>query len=225
LARSKRAAGDSIMVIGLGRFGASVAATLIELGHEVMGVDSNASIVQDLADKMTHVVQADTTDIDILASLGAASFKHAVVAIGADLEASVLTVLGLAELGVPNIWAKAMNTRHGHILTRTGAHHVVYPEAEMGARVAHLVTGRLLEFVEFEDGYAIVKIPTPAEVVGKSVEEAALRARHGVTIIGIKSGTGPFVFAGLQTRLKAEDLLFIAGETETIERFATSMRA
>lgn len=119
---------DSVAVIGLGRFGSAVADSLTSMGHEVLGIDNNSANVQQWVDRLTHVVQADSTDVRALRQLGVDQFRHVVVSIGTDLEASVLTVLALQELGVPDIWAKALSKRHGLILERTGAHHVVYPE-------------------------------------------------------------------------------------------------
>ena len=129
---AKQPSEDAVVVIGLGRFGGAVALSLAELGHEVLGIDESADIVQSWADRLTHVVQADTTDSETLRRLGVREFSRAVVAIGTDIEASVLTVLALTDLGVPDIWAKALEPKHGRILERTGAHHVIYPEADIG---------------------------------------------------------------------------------------------
>ena len=131
----------SVLVIGLGRFGGAVADSLVRLGHEVLAIDEDAAIVQSWASRLTHVVQADTTNSDTLKRLGVAEFDRAVVGIGTDIEASLLTVLALSELKVADIWAKALSEKHGRLLERTGAHHVIFPEAAMGERVAHLVTG------------------------------------------------------------------------------------
>ena len=136
---------NPVLVIGLGRFGGSVARTLERMGHEVLGVDDKGSRVQEYAPHLTQVVEADCTDTRCLDKLGASSFESVVVGIGSDIEASVLTVLALSDLGVANIWAKATNENHGRILERTGAHHVVFPEQRMGERVARLLEGdRLL---------------------------------------------------------------------------------
>jgi Trk K+ transport system NAD-binding subunit len=148
-----------VLVIGLGRFGSALAETLMELGHDVLGVDADPKIVQDHADDLTHVLEADATDIEVLRQLGAGEFGRAVVAIGTDLEASILTASVLGELGVPDIWAKAITVAHGRILERVGAHHVVYPEHDMGRRVAHLLTGRMIEFVQLDEGFALVELP------------------------------------------------------------------
>lgn len=160
---------DSVVVIGLGRFGGAVAESLARMGHDVLGVDESADLVQSWSDRLTHVVQADTSDADTLRQLGVQEFQHAVVGIGTDIEASVLTTLALSELGIRDIWAKAVSRNHGRILERTGAHHVVYPEAAMGERVAHLVTGKMIDFIEFDDGFALVKTRAPREATGRSL--------------------------------------------------------
>jgi trk system potassium uptake protein TrkA len=166
-----------VLVIGLGRFGSAVALSLSRLGHQVLAIEEDAGRVQAYSDRLSHVVQADATDPHALRRLGVESFNHAIVAIGTDLEASVLTVLALSEIGVADIWAKALQERHGRILERTGAHHVIYPEAAMGERVAHLITGKVIDFIEFEDNFAIVKTAAPAEALGKTLGQSALRKR------------------------------------------------
>lgn len=218
--RNRAQKGDSVVVIGLGRFGGAVAESLIRLGHEVLGIDETYDRVQEWSGLLTHVVQADTTSIDTLRELGVAEFKRAVVGIGNNIEASVLTVLALEELGVKDIWAKAMTAKHGRILERTGAHHVIFPEATMGARVAHLVTGRMIDFIELDDGYAIAKTRTPAAFAGKTIAEAALRSKHGVTVVGIKRPKAEVIHAKLETVLAADDLLIVSGSTLEVERFA-----
>lgn len=211
---------DSVVVIGLGRFGGSVASSLVRLGHEVLGIDENAEIVQQWADELTHVVQADTTNSDVLRQLGVKDFARAVVGIGSDLEASVLTVLALEELGVPDIWAKATSVKHGRILERTGAHHVVYPEAAMGERVAHLVTGKMTDFIEFDDGFAIAKTGAPKEAWGKTLSESALRSKYGVTVIALKQTRADLTYAKADTIVEPGDQLIVAGTAALVETFA-----
>ncbi|MCU0887631.1 MAG: TrkA family potassium uptake protein [Rubritepida sp.] len=213
-------ADDAVVVIGLGRFGGAVALSLMELGHEVLGIDSNAEIVQAWAERLRHVVQADTTNTEALRRLGVADFPRAVVAIGSDIEASVLTVLGLTELAIPDIWAKALTEKHGRILERTGAHHVIYPEADMGRRVAHLVASKMIDFMEFEGGYGIGKTRVPPREVGKTLSECMLRSRFGVTVVGVKRVGRDFVHATEQTTLESGDILVVAGPTQKIEAFA-----
>lgn len=211
---------NSVVVIGLGRFGASVAGSLMRLGHDVLGIDENAELVQSMSDQLVHVVQADTTNSDTLRRLGVHEFSCAVVGIGTDLEASVLTVLALADLGVPEIWAKASGSKHGRILERTGAHHVVYPEAAMGERVAHLVTGRMMDFIELDDGFAIAKTRAPREAIGKTLGESALRSKFGVTIVGVKRPREAFIYARPDTMVMADTILIVSGATTQVEAFA-----
>ncbi len=209
-----------VIVIGLGRFGTSVAQSLTRLGHEVLGVDHDMAIVQALSEELTHVVQADTTSPATLKRLGAGDMSYAVVGIGSDIESSVLTVLALQDAGCANIWAKAVNANHGRILARVGATHVVYPEAEMGERVAHLVTGQMIDFIEFDDGFAIVKTRTPPFMAGKTLAETDVRKTHKVTIVGVKRPREPFLHAVPETVIYLSDLLIVSGATDAVERFA-----
>lgn len=211
---------DAVVVIGLGRFGGAVAQSLAALGHEVLGIDESAEIVQSWADRLTHVVQADTTDSETLRRLGVQDFPRAVVAIGTDIEASVLTVLALTELGIADIWAKALGPKHGRILERTGAHHVIYPEADMGRRVAHLVASKMIDFMELDDGVAIGKTRVPAAEAGKTLAQCALRQRYGVVVVGVKRPGSAFVHATPETMLAPGDLLIISGTTQQVEAFA-----
>ncbi len=208
-----------IIVIGLGRFGSSLAATLVDLGYEVLGVDSNPDIVQNHAGALTHVVQADTTSARTLRQIGAADAVTAVVCIGTGIEASILTTTALVDLGVKNIWAKAITEPHGRILQRVGAHHVVFPEAEMGSRVAHLVTGDLLEFLALDDDFVIAELIAPGELVGVPLGQSNLRAQYKVTVVCVKPRAGQFTYADRDTVLANSDLIVIAGHRADVERF------
>jgi trk system potassium uptake protein TrkA len=211
---------NGVLVVGLGRFGSALAETLVDLGHEVLGVDSDAENVQRNADLLTHVVEADGTDEEVMRQLGAGEFGRAVVGIGTDLEASVLTTSVLVDLGVPDIWAKAVTVPHGRILQRVGAHHVVFPEHDMGRRVAHLVTGRMIEFVQLDEGFALVELRPPAQIVGRSLADAQVRSRHKVTVVCIKPKGGSFTYATPETVPGPDDILVVAGETDRVEGFA-----
>lgn len=208
-----------IVVIGLGRFGSSLAQTLVELGYEVLGVDNEEDIVQDHAGVLTHVVQADTTSERTLRQIGAADAVTAVVCIGTGIEASVLTTTALVDLGIKNVWAKAITDSHGRILQRVGAHHVVYPEAEMGTRVAHLVTGQMLEFLALDENFVIAELITPDELIGVALGESDLRAKYKVTVVCVKPDRGQFSYAGRDTVLGKSDLIVIAGHRADVERF------
>lgn len=211
---------DNVVVVGLGRFGGAVAESLINLGHEVLGIDSDPRIVQDWSDRLTHVVEADATDTDTLQQLGVQDFSRAVVGIGTNLETSVLSVLTLTEVGVGEIWAKATSAKHGQILSRVGARHVIYPESEMGSRVAHLLTGRMLDYIEFDDGFAIAKVRAPEEAVGRSLADIGLRSRWGVTVVGTKLPGQDFTYAKPETVVPKNAILIVAGDTSKVERFA-----
>ena len=211
---------DTVLVVGLGRFGGAVAESLVRLGHEVLAIDEDAEIVQRWSEHLTHVVQADSTHSEALRQLGAKDIARAVVAIGSDVEASVLTVLALEEVGVRDIWAKAVSVKHGQILERVGVRHVVYPEVAMGERVAHLVTGRMIDFIEFEGGFAIAKTSAPRESLGKTLSESALRSKHGITVIGLKRRHADFTYAQPDTLVEPDDILIVAGPTALVEKFA-----
>jgi trk system potassium uptake protein TrkA len=213
---------DAVLVIGLGRFGSATADALSRLGHEVLAVDAREELVQEWSGRLTHVVQADTTSEQALRQIGAGEFRLAVVAIGTDIESSLLTTAGLADLGVQEIWAKAISAAHGRILERIGAHHVVFPEASMGERVAHMITGKMMDFIEFDDGFAIVKTRAPRECHGKTLGESALRTRYGVTIVGVKRRGEDFTYAQADTVVHEGDLLIVAARTEAAQRFAAT---
>jgi len=213
-------AGDSVVVIGLGRFGGAVAQSLMRLGHDVMGIDTREDLVQIWGDRLTHAVQADSTNENVMLQLGVADFSHAIVGIGSDLAASLMTLMVLTELGIKDIWVKAMTPEHGQIAQRIGAHHVIYPEADMGARVAHLITGRMMDFIEFEDGFAIAKINAPAETHNRTLAEAHVRSRFGVTVVGVKRANEDFQHALPETTIRSADLLIVSGPTKKIEMFA-----
>ncbi|MBW3537171.1 MAG: TrkA family potassium uptake protein [Actinobacteria bacterium] len=219
--RAARAAGgEQVLVVGLGRFGGGVAEELTNLDVEVLGVDGDPERVQSLADKLTHVLEADTTSESTLRQLGAADFKIAVVGIGTDIEASILTTAALADIGVPNIWAKAVTEQHGRILERVGAHHVVFPEHEMGQRVAHLVGGRVIDWFQLDPDFALVETEAPADLIGRTLSEIGLRARYGVTVVCIKPRGEGFTYATADTVLCEGDVLVVAGPTRAAEAFA-----
>ncbi|MGV9778652.1 potassium channel family protein [Streptosporangium sp. NPDC003464] len=216
----KKNRGDAVVVIGLGRFGGALAVELAGRDVEVLGVDSDPKNVQEFSGRLTHVVCADSTDPDALTQLGIAEFGRAVVGIGNDIEASILTTSILADLGVPDIWAKSINLQHSRILERVGAHHVVQPEHDMGERVAHLVTGRMLDYVEVDEDYALVKTKAPQWADGRSLSELGIRKKYGVTVVGIKKPGGRFTYATSGTVVNGGDILLVAGETDRAERFA-----
>ncbi len=208
------------LVIGLGRFGSAVAATLERLGHEILGVEKDPRRVQQFAGRIA-LVEADASNAEALEQLGAREFASAVVGIGSSLEASVLITANLVDMEIPSIWAKATSREHGRILKRIGAHHVVYPEFDAGQRTAHLVGGHMLDYIEMDkQGFAIMKLRPPQEVRGFTVSELDLRGRYGVNLLGILRPGQPFEYADTQTRINPEDIIIVSGDAQLLERFA-----
>ena len=209
-----------VLVIGLGRFGAATAGQLQRLDREVLAIDDDMGLVQKWSERVTHAVQADARSIDALRQVGAQDFAIAVVAVGSSVEASVLITANLVDLKIPQIWAKAVSQSHGKILARIGANHIVYPEAEAGERVAHLVSGRMLDFIEFDDGYAIVKMYPPKVIRGVPLGESLVRTKYKVTVVGVKSPGKGFTHATPETVVSNHDLIIVSGTSADIERFA-----
>lgn len=214
---------DSVLVVGLGRFGSAVAQSLMALGHEVMGIDVDEQRVQDWSHRLTHAVQADSSNVEVLRQLGAADFSHAIIGIGNNLSSSLLAVMAMSELGIKDIWVKATNAAHGQIAERIGAHHVVYPEAAMGERVAHLISGKMIDFIEFDDGFAIAKIQAPGFCHNMTLDESRIREIHHITVVGVKRQNEDFTYAKPDTFIKPGDLLIVSGPTQAIEKFASKI--
>lgn len=218
--RSTRAtSAGPVLVVGLGRFGSAVCESLVRQGVEVLAVDVDERRVQKYADELTLTVRADATDGEAMRQLGVRDLTRAVVAIGSDIEASVLAVITLVEAGVGTIYAKAITRKHGKILTSIGATHVIYPEYVMGQRVAHLVTGGLTDYLEFEDDFAVARCSTPAELWDRSLGEAAVRTRHAITVISVKRAGEPFTPALPETVVREGDELVLSGRVPDVERF------
>jgi len=207
-------------VLGMGRFGSALAIELGRLGFEVLAVDANPRNVQSYAQQVTHIVEADATNPEVLRQLGAADASHAVVGIGSDIEASILATAALDDLAVPNIWAKAVTKAHGRILERVGAHHVVYPEHDMGHRVAHLLGDRMLDWLQLDDDFALAETVVPNAIAGLTLMEAGVRAKYGVTVVCVKPAGQAFTYATPETVMAPGDVLVVAGPTEAAEAFA-----
>ena len=209
-----------ILVVGLGRFGSSLALTLVSSGQEVMAIDSDMARVQFYADRLTHAVQLDSTDEDALEQIGARDFQRAVVAIGSGIEASVLTASLLVDIGIPQIWGKAISREHGVILERIGVHHVVYPESDMGGRVAHLVATGMLDYIKFDDGFSLAKLVAPKSLGNGALGSLGLRTKYNVTVVGVKEPGREFTYADRDTIIEPGALIAVAGRAADIDRFA-----
>jgi len=216
---NKDSSAHSVLVVGLGRFGSAVADTLDTMDIEVLAVERDAELVEIWSNRFP-VVQANVADPRALEQIGAKEFSAAVVGVGNELEASVLITGNLVDLGIAEIWAKAISAEHGRILERIGAHHVVLPESDAGVRVAHSVGGRLLDYIEIEDGFTIVKMRPPLETHNFTLGKLDLRGTYGVQVIGVKSPGHAFEYATNETVIRPDDLLVVAGEGELLERFA-----
>jgi len=212
---------SDVLVVGLGRFGSTLSMELEALGHRVLGVDAEEEVVLRHRDRLSEVVQADTTTEESLRQLGAAEFETAVVAIGTSVEDSVLTTVALVDLGIPNLWARAISDAHAKILDRVGANHVVQPDRMEALRVAHRVmSGRMLDFLSLDDSFALVEVPAPEALVGMTLQAAKVRERYGITVVCIKPRGGAFTYATPDTVVGEDDVLVVAGPTEVAESFA-----
>ncbi len=208
-----------VLVIGLGRFGSALADTLDNLDVEVLAVERDAALVERWSRRLP-VVEADASDPRALEQIGAKDFSAAVVGVGTSLEASVLITGNLVDVGIPEIWAKAISVEHERILKRIGAHHVVLPESESGARIAHIVGGKMLDYIEVEDGFTMAKMVPPLETHGFTLGELGLQEKYGIRVIGTKSPGEDFEYATSETRVGKDDFLLVAGEGELLDRFA-----
>lgn len=217
--KKKQIDDDAVLVVGLGRFGTAIASTLDGLGREVLAIERDPVLVQQWSHRF-RIIEGDATSADALEQAGAREFGVAVVGIGSSLEASVLATANLADLGMKQIWAKATSRSHGRILRRIGAHHVVYPEYDAGARVAHMVSGKMLDYIEMEDGFSIIKMRPPRDIQGFTMAESKVRERFGVTIIGVKAPGQPFEYATEETKIEPEDVIIVSGDSALLEEFA-----
>lgn len=207
------------VVIGLGRFGTSVAKTLYSLGNDVLAIDVDEETVQNISDSVTHSVQADATDENTLRSLGIRNFDVAVVTIGSDLQSSVMVTLLLKELGVDYIIAKANSEIHAKVLYKIGADRVVLPERDMGVRVAHnLVSSNILDYIELSPDYSIAEISNPKSWQGKTLQELNLRANYGINIVAVKKDNEINVSPMAEDKLEAGDVIVAIGCADELNK-------
>ena len=219
-AASRIAQVNSVAVIGLGRFGTSLALELMANGTEVLGIDTSEEIVQSLNGLLTHVVMADTTKEEVLRQLSVPEFDRVVVAIGSDVQSSILTTSLLLRSGVTNLWAKAVSDAHGTILEQLGVQRVVYPEKEMGRRVAHLVRGSMQDYLEIGDDFSLVKMAPPSGIIGRTLGESKVRSIAGVTVIAVLPAGGRWSHTTLDTVINADDTILVSGPTRKAEAFS-----
>ena len=206
-------------IIGLGRFGSSVARTLNDMGQNVLAIDNDPEKVDALASRIQRVVRADTTDPAALKALRIAEFDTVVIALGDHVEASVITCLNCLDLGVKEIVAKAQDEAHGRVLERMGVQRIVYPQRDMGARVAHnIAAGGLIDFVRLSERYGMAELEAPAAMVGHSLGELDMRNRFGLNVMAIKRRHKIIVSPTAEHRLAEKDVLIVIGEAGGIQR-------
>ena len=208
----------SYVVIGLGRFGSALAQQLCKLGAEVLAMDIREDLVQQIAGEVTHAVTADAQDKEVLRALGVRDFECAIVAIGDDLAASVLTVMNLKELEVPYIVGKAHDTTHSRVLEKLGVDRVVIPEKEHAQRLARsLHSHNVLDYIELSEDYGILEIPAPKSWIGKTLKELNVRAKLGVNIIAVENGKKTNVSPSADYAIQPGDVMVVLGENFALE--------
>lgn len=209
----------SFAIIGIGRFGESVAKTLTELGNEVLVIDKRADRVQEVSEFVTHAVEADVMDESILKELGLRNFDVVIVSIGSDREASIMATLLAKEMGVKRIIAKAQAELHGKVLKKVGADKVVFPERDMGTRVAHNLTStNILDYIELSPDFSILEIGALKNWEGKTLKELRLRNKYGVNIIAIKDGTNVNISPSSENVIKKDDIIVMIGDSKDIKK-------
>lgn len=206
------------LVLGLGRFGASLAESLCKMGHEVLAVDSDEQLVADVAPYVTQAVQADATDEDALESLGVKNFDVAIVSIGSNVRDSILVSVLCKEMGVPYVVAKAVDDLHAKVLRKVGVDRVVFPERDMGQRMAKsLVMPNILDLVELADGYEIAEVVAPASWCGRTLAEINVRRKYGVSVIALRRGQTLLASPGAEERPQSGDVLVLLGKSQDID--------
>lgn len=205
-------------VIGLGRFGTSVAKTLSKMGYDVLAVDTNEEKVNNIMEQVTHAVQVDAMDEQALKALGIRNFDVVIVAIGQDVQSNILVTVMLKDMGVKRVVAKAVTELHGKVLERIGTDKVVFPERDMGVRVAHgLVSKNIVDQINISPDYSIIELIAPEEFIGRTLAEGAIRGKHGVTVLAIRRGNDVIISPGAKQVIVEGDVLVIVGRNEKLK--------
>lgn len=207
------------VIIGLGRFGSSIAKTLYSLGNDVLAIDKDEDVVQEIADSVTHAVQLDATDENALRSLGIRNFDVAVVTIGDNIQSSVMATLLVKELGVKYIIAKGHNDLHAKVLYKIGADRVILPEKDMGIRVAHnLVSANILDYIELSEDYSVMEIQVLEEWARNTLKELKLRSKYGINVMAIKRGDEVNLAPSADDIIEENDIIVAIGSAEDLSR-------
>ena len=207
------------VVIGLGRFGTSVATTLVEHGRSVLAIDADCERVQHLSTVLPHVVQLDATNVDALRQVGVENFDTGLVCIGTDFESNLLATVLLQQLGVKRVITKARTRTQRDILLKVGANEVILPEHEAGIRLGRkMAAGHLVDYLEVSDEVGVVELIAPPSLWGHTLSEASLRQRHGLNVMAIRRGDDLIVSPSANFRVEEHDLLVVLGRIEDAER-------
>lgn len=207
------------IVVGLGRFGSAIAETLCEAGEEVLGVDMDMDLVEDMRDRITQAVQMDAMDREALKALGVKDFDVAFVTMGSDIRASGTITLMLKELGVKRVIAKAHDDFHGRMLEKLGADKVLFPERDMGRRIAHnLVSGNIIDYLELSPDFSMAEVRPKRDWIDRPLKALALRERAGINIIAIKSGESVNAMPQPDTVIREDDMLLVVAREETLSK-------
>lgn len=207
------------VVLGAGRFGASLAVKLVELGAEVMLVDRDEDLIAKYADRVTYCVQADVTDENTIQNLGIRNFDTAIISIGSDIQASILITLMIKEMGIKNILAKAQNETHAKVLYKIGADRVVFPEKEMGIKVAkNLMSAGFMDYLELSAEYSVAEIAPLKAWHNKKLSELDLRGEYGINIMAIKKGIDIKVEISAEDVIEIGDILVVVGKNTQLEK-------
>lgn len=217
-------AGKQYVVIGLGKFGTSVAKTLYETGNDVLAIDKNEELVQEIADHVTHAIQLEATDENALKTIGITNFDVAIITIGSDIQSSVMATLLVKEVGVKYIVAKAHSDLHAKVLQKIGADRVIQPEKDMGARVAHnLVAINILDYIELSPDYSVIEIESPKVWHGKTLRELNVRAKYGINIMAVKGANDINIAPNAEDVISEDDIILAIGSTYDLAKLETIM--
>jgi len=217
-ARNRNVGEETVLVVGLGLFGSAVAKSLKDMEVPLIAITDDHTQAMHYADDFTHVIEMNPADREALEQIGITQVRKAVVALS-KVELSIMTVLALSEAGVQEIWARAATKAHGSILERIGAHHVIYSEASTGRRVAHAVSGFMIDYFEFEDGFAMARTAAPPMTWDKALRDSMVRTQNNITVVGVKRPHQDFIYAVPETVIHSGDELIVSGKTTHVDAF------
>ena len=211
----------NFLIVGLGRFGTALAQELCEQGHEVLAVDKNEDVVHRIADSVSHAITADARDEQVLKSIGVRNFDYAVVAFAENIQDNILITLMLKELGCKNVIAKGNDYLHVKVLKRIGADRIVFPEADMGIRIAQLIaSSNIIDYIDISEEYSIVEVGAPSRWCGKSIRQIDVRAKYGINILAVKNQDGSAINVSPEPDyiIRRGDVLVVIGANDDIRQ-------